>query len=65
MTLPLCEALPTTLRLLEVAHHKRRRAKNRRAGCLFCKPHKQNHAGKMGKTLQELKSDEAWKSDAS
>ncbi len=25
-------------------NHKRRRPKNRRAGCLFCKPHKANHA---------------------
>jgi hypothetical protein len=25
-------------------HHKRRRPKSRRAGCLFCKPHKRNHA---------------------
>jgi hypothetical protein len=23
-------------------HHKRRRPKNRRAGCLLCKPHKAN-----------------------
>ncbi len=23
-------------------HHKRGRAKNRRAGCLMCKPHKMN-----------------------
>jgi len=23
-------------------HHKRRRPKNRRAGCLMCKPHKMN-----------------------
>ena len=23
-------------------HHKRRRPKNRRSGCLRCKPHKQN-----------------------
>jgi hypothetical protein len=23
-----------------MAHHKRRRPKNRRAGCLLCKPHK-------------------------
>jgi hypothetical protein len=23
-------------------HHKRRRPKNRRAGCLYCKPHKVN-----------------------
>jgi hypothetical protein len=27
-----------------MAHHKRRRPKNRRAGCLWCKPHKANHA---------------------
>lgn len=27
-----------------MAHHKRGRAKNRRAGCLFCKPHKANGA---------------------
>lgn len=27
-----------------MAHHKRRRPKNRRAGCLFCKPHKANGA---------------------
>lgn len=26
-------------------HHKRRRAKNRRAGCLMCKPHKANGTG--------------------
>lgn len=25
-------------------HHKRRHPKNRRAGCLFCKPFKANHA---------------------
>lgn len=25
-----------------MAHHKRRRPKNRRAGCLFCKPFKAN-----------------------
>ena len=25
-------------------HHKRRRPKNRRAGCLLCKPHKANGA---------------------
>lgn len=24
-------------------HHKRKRPKNRRAGCLLCKPHKANH----------------------
>jgi len=25
-------------------HHKRKRPKNRRAGCLLCKPHKANGA---------------------
>jgi hypothetical protein len=27
-----------------MAHHKRKRPKNQRAGCLLCKPHKANHA---------------------
>jgi hypothetical protein len=27
-----------------MAHHKRRRPKKARAGCLYCKPHKANHA---------------------
>lgn len=27
-----------------MAHHKRKRPKNRRAGCLMCKPHKANWA---------------------
>jgi hypothetical protein len=27
-----------------MAHHKRKRPKNRRAGCLMCKPHKMNGA---------------------
>ncbi len=27
-----------------MAHHKRKRAKNQRAGCLLCKPHKANGA---------------------
>lgn len=27
-----------------MANHKRRRPKNRRGGCLFCKPHKMNGA---------------------
>lgn len=26
-------------------HHKRRRPKNQRAGCLLCKPHKRNGVG--------------------
>ena len=25
-----------------MCHHKRKRAKNQRAGCLMCKPHKMN-----------------------
>ena len=29
-----------------MAHHKRRRPKNTRAGCLLCKPHKMNGATK-------------------
>lgn len=41
-----------------MAHHKRRRAKNRRAGCLFCKPHKGNGTkGTRGaQTLQERRA---------
>ncbi len=27
-----------------MAHHKRRRPKHQRNGCLYCKPHKDNHA---------------------
>ena len=27
-----------------MAHHKRKRPKNRRAGCLYCKPYKANGA---------------------
>jgi len=36
-----------TLRELRsaMAHHKRRRAKKQRAGCLYCKPHKGNGVG--------------------
>lgn len=38
-----------------MAHHKRGRAKNRRAGCLHCKPWKANGAKKPD-GLQELKA---------
>lgn len=38
-----------------MAHHKRRRPKNRRSGCLFCKAHKANGA-KCRHTLAELRS---------
>ena len=30
-------------------NHKRKRPKNRRAGCLMCKPHKMNGYGKAVK----------------
>ena len=33
-----------------MAHHKRRRPKNRRAGCLLCKSHKANGAKDKRKT---------------
>lgn len=34
-----------------MAHHKRRRPKNARAGCLLCKPHKAN-GGSNGDSAQ-------------
>lgn len=42
-----------------MAHHKRKRPKNRRAGCLMCKPHKANGADK--RTMQDRKADESQK----
>jgi hypothetical protein len=48
-----------------VAHHKRKRPKNRRAGCLYCKPYKANGTGKekdppreRRKMQSESRSDE-------
>ena len=38
-----------------MAHHKRRRAKNQRAGCLLCKPHKANGADR--RTRPELEAE--------
>jgi hypothetical protein len=40
-------ALPSDrqYRQTHVVHHKRRRPKNRRAGCLLCHAHKMNGAG--------------------
>ena len=35
-------------------HFKRRRVKNRRAGCLFCKPHKANGAKDANTTVLGL-----------
>ena len=36
-------------------HHKRRRPKNRRAGCLLCKPHKGN--GMKSRSIHRALSD--------
>ena len=45
-----------------MANHKRKRPKNRRGGCLYCKPHKANgcneekhsvRKGKKAKTIRE------------
>ena len=40
-----------------MAHHRRGRAKNRRAGCLMCKPHKAN--GAQGETSRQTLRDKA------
>lgn len=37
-------------------NHKRKRPKNRRGGCLLCKPHKANGQGR--RTLAEKKQDQ-------
>ena len=46
-----------------MTHHKRRRPKNRRAGCLLCKPWKGNHAkgSRDSLRIQERKALEAYK----
>ena len=36
-----------------MANHKRKRPKNRRAGCLLCKPHKRNGAKNKNKPSVE------------
>ena len=43
-----------------MAHHKRKRRKDARAGCLLCKPHKSNgfKGTKMAKRRQERRADE-------
>lgn len=38
-----------------MANHKRRRPKNRRAGCGLCKPHKRNGAKKKEKASVKRK----------
>jgi hypothetical protein len=42
-----------------MANHRRGRPKNRRAGCLLCKPHKANGAkgGESNRTFQDLRHD--------
>ena len=35
-------------------HHKRGRPKNRRAGCLLCKPHKMNGAGRLKHEVHKI-----------
>lgn len=39
-----------------MAHHKRKRPKNRRGGCLLCKPHKANGCKHGNPTQQEAKA---------
>ena len=41
-----------------MAHHKRRKPKNARAGCLLCKPHKANgcSGSHAAQTRQELRA---------
>jgi hypothetical protein len=40
-----------------MANHKRRRAKQRRAGCLFCKPHKAS----FNKTAARMRARRTWR----
>lgn len=44
-----------------MAHHKRRRPKDARAGCLMCKPHKSNafKGSLQSQTIQERKARES------
>ncbi len=44
-----------------MSNHKRKRPKNRRAGCLLCKPHKANHADR--RTVSEARRDAGDKAD--
>lgn len=43
-------------------NHKRKRPKNRRGGCLFCKPHKMNGA-KNKEKHSIMKLSGAWEGD--
>lgn len=48
-----------------MGHHKRGRAKNRRAGCALCKPHKENcHKDtEQYKTVAEKRADQKAKDE--
>lgn len=45
----------------DMAHHKRKRPKHRRAGCLMCKPHKDERVRKIGpvSVQRRLQRDES------
>lgn len=47
-------------------NHKRKRPKNRRAGCLMCKPHKMNGVKKRGRVGHKGMGELArtWKQEA-
>jgi hypothetical protein len=53
----------TSTRSQPMAHHKRKRPKNRRAGCLLCKPWKMNGFAK-GRVDAESLSDHRRRFDA-
>lgn len=38
-----------------MAHHKRRRPKSSRAGCLLCKPHKHQRVGKVARLRHSVR----------
>jgi hypothetical protein len=42
-----------------MVHHKRKRPKNRRAGCLMCKPWKVNGVGKYNRCVGKFKFSES------
>lgn len=41
-----------------MAHHKRRRPKHQRGGCLFCKSHKHEGAAKIERNPKRLPKDQ-------
>ena len=45
-----------------MANHKRKRPKNRRAGCLLCKPHKANGVNEeTHSNKKKLEAEKDWK----